>query len=311
MRKFFIVFLGAILAMSAVFAQQNAVDFSFAFWCKQAYQGFSQQGEPLAWLSSNQLYSHPLISSFNTGFISQQFNEKGMDSNVFQIINYQGAAYPGFIFTGTYSDAANGRYGFPYKQRPVYLSGNYRFLPVDNDNAAIFIKLTKFDPITKRTILVGKGAHIIESIQNEYVKFDIPITYYSDELPDTAGVFIQNSTGEIANEGTALYIGNLGFEIIPFAAPQDIDAEFLKSVNDDQYQMADNMTIGYSLQDCGKVHVRLVDMEGNQQADYQLGFKSAGNYVMDLPLTGLQPGIYRFEMSSGTKNEIKKLVLMQ
>lgn len=102
--------------------------------------------------------------------------------------------------------------GKPFTLKPTSFSGCYKYLPANNDSAAMVSILTKWNTqtATRDTIAVAGG--VIYAAQSQYVDFNNLYEYESEETPDSIQVIFSSSAGGNSNVGelgSTLYIDNV------------------------------------------------------------------------------------------------------
>jgi hypothetical protein len=109
-------------------------------------------------------------------------------------------------FTGTVED------GIPFTGRPTSLKGFIDATPANGDSAMIAIGLSQWNGTTRDTI--GNGLAWFADVHNEWVAFDIPITYTTTALPDSMNIIISSSAVGVNNyvAGSKLRIDSLVFD---------------------------------------------------------------------------------------------------
>ena len=109
--------------------------------------------------------------------------------------------------------------GKPFTAKPTVLKGYCKYIPVNGDSAAIEIRLQK------KGVVLGGGKQVItEGIPN-WTEFTVPISYQSDETPDTIVViFTASGKYDFTNidslmnckgqSGSALYLDNIEYDYV-------------------------------------------------------------------------------------------------
>lgn len=104
-------------------------------------------------------------------------------------------------------------FGKPWSGRPERFVGFYKYIPVDNDLWRSFVWLFNNKSGTRDT--VGFAAFpeaMAKKTVTTYTKFDIPITYYNSDEPDSIVImFTASADGKNFNggDGSELYIDNI------------------------------------------------------------------------------------------------------
>ncbi|MFY9309284.1 MAG: T9SS type A sorting domain-containing protein [Bacteroidia bacterium] len=116
----------------------------------------------------------------------------------------------GLTFTGYVNIAPTYyRYGFPYTGRPQHLDFWYKYLPVGADEGGVRVVLTKWTGTKQDTVGFAETELFTNSF---YSLYQLPITYFKDELPDTAAIFFASSRHrDVARNGTVLYLDDVVF----------------------------------------------------------------------------------------------------
>ncbi len=113
---------------------------------------------------------------------------------------------PGLINSGTFNTAniANPlEQGQPYTDRPTCFTGWYKYLPINQDSAAISVRLTKGGQI------IGSAEQVILSAVTNWTQFNLTFNYVSTNNPDTIIMSFASSAGGQAGDGykgSKLYI---------------------------------------------------------------------------------------------------------
>ena len=101
------------------------------------------------------------------------------------------------------------KYGFAYTDRPANLEFWSKYLPVGGDTGGCVVVFRKWNGISRDT--VGYGAINI-NLTTAYTLFQVPITYLSPEIPDTAFiVFASSKSPIIARQNSTLYVDDAAF----------------------------------------------------------------------------------------------------
>ena len=108
--------------------------------------------------------------------------------------------------------------GSPFTSRPTALTGAFKYVPQNNDSAAIEIQLKKSG------VIIGHGKEIIKGYSNWKTE-TIPIIYTSADTPDSIVVIFASSAGYDLTDfstlmqsngqvGSALYVDDVEFSYI-------------------------------------------------------------------------------------------------
>ncbi len=116
----------------------------------------------------------------------------------------------GLSFTGVINISPSSyRYGFPYAGRPEKLEFWYKYLPVGADQGGVRVTLTRWNGVKTDTLAFAEDTI---SYNPNYGIFELPLTYFSNEIPDSATIFLASSRHrDVARVGTTLYLDDMAF----------------------------------------------------------------------------------------------------
>lgn len=117
-------------------------------------------------------------------------------------------------------DAENGGdciMGRAFTSKPTALTGYYNYTPVNGDSAAVEVQLKKGGNV------IGGGIQLFKERVTNWTKFTVPVSYISDETPDTIIViFVASADYDFTDintlmkckgqEGSTLCLDNIEFE---------------------------------------------------------------------------------------------------
>lgn len=115
-----------------------------------------------------------------------------------------GSTIQGWMSAGT----SNNNAGFPYTARPAMLTGQWQYGVEPTDTAQVEVYLMNFGTQT----WVAYGVLQVTGSLDSWQEFQVPLTYFSPDFPDTAGVVISASidfTAPVA--GSFVKVDNLAF----------------------------------------------------------------------------------------------------
>ncbi len=185
---------------------QNIPNPGFENWIQ--YGGYK---DPEGWFTINAL----TILGGNATVLQATGADAHTGSSAIRLrsISIFGQVAPGIAATGAINPTSQSvEGGFAFDQRPVFLSGWYQYAPAGMDTASVGISLTRWNPQTQTTEVVGEGSFSEAASVNEYTRFWIPIIYFSTETPDTASIVLLSSAGENGVPSSTLLIDDLSFE---------------------------------------------------------------------------------------------------
>ena len=103
--------------------------------------------------------------------------------------------------------------GVPFTEKPMKLSGYYKYLPENGDSAVIVSRLSKY--IDGEQVILAEAGFLIEETVSEYTYFEAEYTYFSSETPDSMMTLFTSSAGAaefVAAEGSTLYIDEIALD---------------------------------------------------------------------------------------------------
>jgi hypothetical protein len=202
--------------------------------------------------------------------------------------------------------------GFPVSHRYAVLAGYYQFSPVEGDQLSVAVNMRR------NGNSIGSGTVFIPAAADSYTLFTAPITYSSDEVPDTCFIAITIVGSTLESDylrGSAMLVDDLSFSEVVVVrenntAKSQLPRNFaLKQNHPNPFNPA--TTIGFALPHAaratlvvynplGREIVRLVDQE-------LLG----GSYEVTWTPIGLPTGIYFYRLYAGRFAETKKLLFLK
>ncbi len=170
----------------------------------------------------------------------------------------------GAVFTGFINiSPASYKYGFPYFSRPEKLTLWYKYLPVGDDVAGARVLLTKWNGVKTDTIAFGE-TDIYEN--SFYSLFEMNLTYYSDEIPDTAAIFLGSSAHQSpARVGSTFYVDDVAFT--GWVGVEE-NAKTTTWVSVYPNPVKENVT--FSIQDKEACSIEIIDIYGKRLGQYKL-----------------------------------------
>ena len=113
--------------------------------------------------------------------------------------------------------------GSDYSYRPSSLRGFMQYEPINNDSAAIEIRLTHYNEATNKHSVIGKGKKVFCEKIDSWTEFSVPINYTSEQTPNSIIIVFSasaaydftsfNTLMECKGQvGSTLYIDDVEFE---------------------------------------------------------------------------------------------------
>lgn len=204
--------------MISVFTKAQIANGSFEFWTSTNGYQTSDNWDNLNQITfNNGIYTCVKGSPGYSGasylyLISKAIPGKGI---------VPGIAVCGKIDTITYKPKS----GFPYSNRPQYLSYYIQYMPYDpSDSSSVKILLTKWNQTQFKRDTIALGASYFNSMEHNWFYNSTYLNYVSEDTPDSAIIVISSSSSS-PKDGSYIYIDDLQFNGIAIG----IDEKFLNS----------------------------------------------------------------------------------
>lgn len=86
-------------------------------------------------------------------------------------------------------------FGKPFKKRPKSISGYYKYYSVEGDSCSVYCFVTKQKTVSGKKVIdtLGFANMITSETKTTYTKFDLPLTYKTNENPDRLVVYFSSS----------------------------------------------------------------------------------------------------------------------
>ena len=104
-----------------------------------------------------------------------------------------GSLYTGRFELNLQNPRESARLGMPYTDRPLRFKGYYKYFPAGGDSGVVRTALRKWDG--QESKIIGQAIVGIYSEVPEWTSFDVAVTYFSQETPDTVEVVFASSKG--------------------------------------------------------------------------------------------------------------------
>ena len=118
-----------------------------------------------------------------------------------------GIAVCGILDTVTYKPKS----GFPFYNRPQYLSSYVQYMPADPaDSSNIKVLLTKWNSSLLQRDTVAFGASYFNAMAHSWFNNGTYLNYMNGENPDSA-IIVISSSSSVPKNGSYIYVDNLQF----------------------------------------------------------------------------------------------------
>ena len=204
----YLFFTGA-LAISSVATGQSAPNGGFESWDGGLYE------EPSGWATANvlTLLGAPPTVTKSTDFHGGSFSAKieTVLADIDLDENGTNDTLPGVLYLGTLDlFAEESTFGAPFTGRPDSLLGWYKYAPVNGDQFAVEVSLTKWNTVTGERDIIASGSYLQPAAAASFKRLSAGLTYANPDTPDSVSIMIVASA-ETPSPGTALWIDDLSF----------------------------------------------------------------------------------------------------
>ncbi|MCX6235825.1 MAG: PCMD domain-containing protein [Bacteroidetes bacterium] len=232
---------------------------------------------------------------------------QGLYSARLETMNVMGiATVPGLLTLGEFTvNFATQEFsitgGTPFTERPVKLTGHYRYAPQGGDACSFSIALTKYNSVSGQRDTIGAGLTVINTSAGSWTLFEVPVFYFSQEDPDSMNIVIFSSPPTNPVIGSVLIVDaleiNLGVGVGEHGVVRDVTMSF------DPYQ--NQLVINFTGPSAGQVLVSIYNATGQVLLKGQL-MTATGHQSINM---GRYPqGLYVIEVISGTERIIQKIL---
>lgn len=258
--------------------------------------GFEQwdQGEPIDWITSNEWF-------LNT--VSQTASSRsGLYALKLQTLSMNEFLIPAIVSAGTDG------YGFPISQRHEQLSFYYKFNKTVS-TAYLYIAVG----LKKSGETIGAEFITITDAADDFVAMNIPITYLSNEVPDSATIVLQvaDQVSDTSASGSYAVIDDISFNAVSDVEEDDLKlSDFILAQN---YPNPFNPSTIISWQSPrgSWQTIKVYDLLGRVVATLVDEYKPAGSYAVDFDASKLSSGVYLYRLQAGNNIQTRKMALIK
>lgn len=258
--------------------------------------GFEQwdQGEPIDWITSNEWF-------LNT--VSQTASSRsGLSALKLQTLSMNEFLIPAIVSAGTDG------YGFPISQRHEQLSFYYKFNKTVS-TAYLYIAVG----LKKSGETIGAEFITITDAADDFVAMNIPITYLSNEVPDSATIVLQvaDQVSDTSASGSYAVIDDISFNAVSDVEEDDLKlSDFILAQN---YPNPFNPSTIISWQSPrgSWQTIKVYDLLGRVVATLVDEYKPAGSYAVDFDASKLSSGVYLYRLQAGNNIQTRKMALIK
>ena len=193
--------------------------------------------------------------------------------------------------------------GKPFPLKPFSFTGCYKYIPINNDSAALVSILTKWNNLTntRDTIAIAGGTLLL--MQNEYIDFNYPYDYLSQETPDSIQIIFSSSAGgnnNLGQLGSTLWVDNVAVNL-----SNSITLNFMAESPVKCYPNPAENNVVFDLQDINENGIlTLYNSEGKE-----ILVKSISIGLNEFSLNNLSTGFYLYTIKSQNTPKVSGILL--
>lgn len=219
--------------------------------------------------------------------------------------NINGVNTPGVIVSGQLNTTTlKAESGFPFNQQVKNLTGRYQFMGYSNDSATIAAWLTRWDSDSQRRDTVASLMTRKSGMMHAWANFSLPFVYFSDEVPDTAIIYI-SSSGQTPQDYSFIWIDNLNFEGLVTSAQEEV---FDNNMIVFPSPTTDQISISFTSKSNYATELLIIDMAGNIVQKSVIA-ASTGQNLINLTTLNMARGVYLLQLNSPSGVLSKKIVI--
>lgn len=264
-----------IFTLNFSFGQDTIPNHSFENWLTNVH--------PENWETTNLL----LPLGVNNCFRSEN-SYTGTYALSLETIDMDGLIVPGVATLGTLG-FNNSTGGIPFTAKPIALKG-FAMHPSAGDEVLIGVEFFKNGEE------IGDGQWTTSDSIGDYTEFVIPITFYSNQIPDTLNITIVTDQYDA---GSKLIVDGLEMEYQSIGISKILEKSDVLC-----YPNPSSGIFTFQLDKTDDIAIQIYNMEGKLVKEIQ-GFFSKRN----IDLSNCRPGIYSAIVRNGSDISVKKLIL--
>ncbi len=194
----------------------------------------------------------------------------------------------------------------PVSQRHAYLTGQYRFTSVGADTFGVAVTMyTQSVPMAGGIFLTGETV-------SSYTQFSVPLTYGSDQVPDTCRIQIFIANQGAVHLGSTFLVDDLSFG----GTANSVAAEMGTPAKYDLHQNYPNpfnptTTISFDLPIRSRVSLAVFNTLGQQVVQLIDEEVESGRHELNFHSSGLSSGVYYYRLQAGNVVDTKKMTLLK
>jgi hypothetical protein len=212
-----------------------------------------------------------------------------------------GVAVSGRINTSTYKADR----GFPCTMQPSTLTGNWQYMAMGADQGYISVLLTKWNSSMMMEDTVAYTIHPLAGMVMSWASFNIPITYRSGAMPDSA-LIVLSASGKTPVNNSMLYVDNLSFT--GSAAGISEIGNAVSQLNAYPIPAKDQLNVEFSTGNSESLKIQMIDVLGNVIFE-KTPAASSGEIKESINTASFSKGVYFLRILSNSGSSIRKIII--
>lgn len=211
MKKILLSGIIAVIISISTFGQTPILNMDFEHWEYNEIGGF---WDPISWVNPNPFIAGTLqkICVFQS-----TDNVSGNYSVYLETQDTLAYVIPGLITYGDFvidfiNVTAWVENGIPFTDRPKALSGSYKAYPASGDFGMITVIFTKYNTDKGQRDTIASELLTFPAVVDTWTEFNLPITFNTDDDPDTMNIIALSSNILAPQAGGSMYLDHLVFE---------------------------------------------------------------------------------------------------
>lgn len=280
---------------------QTKFNFDFETWVN-----LGEFKNPDKWDSSNETFmigTYIPVTRENTPF-SGTYSAKLKSTYISQV----GSTLIGVLTLGefeidTYSQKAIVTGGEAYDGRPEKLTGFYKYNPIDGDTCGVILDLFKFNSVTNKRDTIGSALFKSGANLSEWTYFELPINYFSSEIPDSINVIILSSDTSNIKAGSTLWVDNFWLQ----GGTENVeDNLFSQSISIFPNPTSNYLNLEINNLKIDNLSIRIMSTDG--KVIYSEIFEKVNGFI-SIDISKYSSGNYFVWLKSEEKTTIKNLII--
>lgn len=221
--------------------------------------------------------------------------------------NFIALTVPGIMTLGTLNiDLAAQTFslegGAPYNQRPDLFKGFYKYAPLGGDSCAFLALFYKHNPNGGKDT-IGMAFYISSVAQTTWTPFESPVTWFTNDVPDTMNIIASAAASFTPAAGSVLYVDDLSFDFYSGVNNQKINAP----ISIDYSRFTKDITVSLDLPGESKVTARIVNLTGQTVRSMETTVN--GQKIMTISMENQPKGLYIVDVQTDGTKKVKKIIL--